>query len=758
MTNEDRTYELNRLAKIIKIIEFQLQKCKLVTENAEDTLKNSLTDYWDERKGSDEAQLLATLNRNKGLAAIYTREYRQLQQLKKNPYFGRIDFLEEQDSSAACPEKIYIGIAGLTEKESHELLIYDWRSPLAGMFYDFSRGPAFYSSPDGSIQGYISLKRQYKIINGTMKYMFDSDLIIEDEVLQEVLSKAADEKMHTIVSSIQYEQNQVIRNKNDRFVFVEGPAGSGKTSIALHRIAFLLYQHRETINSRNILILSPNRIFSDYISHVLPEIGEENVPHTTFNNLLSDFIADFSLNAESRNDHLEYLYAVNNNTNNLDDRIANIQFKTSNDYNNMLGKYLDFIDHSLLLSYPAIIFKDQTIFSQADWQIYNDRLSFLPLIRRLAKIKELIKIRLRPLIHQLRKQKIKEITDQAEEVNEKTIRALARIAAKKEFSAVRNEIEQLTMINLLDLYRRLFEFEDQFLSFYNGELNKNECKLICDYTLNYLSCGRIPYEESSPLLYFYWKLHGFPSQSDIKYLVIDEAQDYTSLQFKILVNLFTNCSWTVLGDPSQSLHPYMQTINFREAARTIGFDKLAFFRLTKSYRSTLQIQSFCQALLPAEHEKVDHIQRIGVKPIVIQTTNLQSYVNKIEYLLHDIQTQPWQTIAVIGKTAQQCSVIHRELNGRIATKLITHDNQTFCSGITIIPSYLAKGLEFDVVLVLYTDTEHYHQEADRKILYTVCTRAMHRLYLLYYKELSTIISSIDSQLYQFGETYTLENS
>lgn len=754
MTDDERIYELDRLTKIIKIIKYQLASCKLVSDNAKDTLKSSLSHYWDDRSRSDEAQLIATLDRNKGLAAIYTREYRQLQQMKNNPYFGRIDFSEEHNSSAACPEKIYIGIAGLTDKESYELLIYDWRTPLAGMFYDFSRGPAFYSCPEGTIHGYISLKRQYKVIGGTMKYMFDSDLIIEDEVLQEVLSKTADEKMHTIVSSIQREQNQVIRNKDDQFVFVEGPAGSGKTSIALHRIAFLLYQHRETINSGNILILSPNSIFSDYISHVLPEIGEENVPHTTFHSLISDFAANYSLSTETRNEHLEALFTVNYNdsSNKSIDRITNIRFKTSNDFNHMLEQYLRYIDHNLLLTYPPILFRDQIVFSQADWQLYNDRLSYLPLIRRLTKIKELISSRLRPLIHQMRKQKTKEITDKAEEVNEKTIRALARIAAKKEFASVIAEIQQLTVIDPLDYYRRLFDLDDLFYRFYDGTLGKSQCQLIRDYTLAYLQYGRIPYEDSSAVLYFYWKLHGFPFQPAIKYLVIDEAQDYTALQFKILATLFPNCSWTVLGDPAQSLHPYIQTINFPEAARLMGLDKPALFRLTKSYRSTSEIQLFCQSLLPNDYYQVDHIQRSGPKPQVIKAANWKSFVIQTVSLLQDIQIQPWQTIAVICKTAQQCSVIHQEIVGSVDVKLITHDDNTFPQGIIIIPSYLAKGLEFDIVLVLHTDTENYRQEADRNILYTVCTRAMHRLYLLHYKELSNIILSIDPQLYHSSAT------
>ena len=236
-------------------------------------LRNTLGDYWENtgRNSADTAQYIEAIDRQRSLAAISENRRRQLVRMADSPYFGRLDFAEDTTE----PEVFYIGIASLSEDSSSQLLVYDWRTPVAGMFYDFERGPAWYQCPAGVIEGVITRKRQYKIVSGNMVYLFDSDIKIDDEMLQELLTKSADEQMHTIVTSIQREQNQIIRNEGHRVVFVRGPAGSGKTSIALHRIAFLLYRDRETLTSQNVLILSPNHIFSEYISSVLPEIGEE---------------------------------------------------------------------------------------------------------------------------------------------------------------------------------------------------------------------------------------------------------------------------------------------------------------------------------------------------------------------------------------------------------------------------------------------------------------------------------------------------
>ena len=746
MKEEERQQEALRLELTLEEIRKQLAVSEGLCLVKQSELKETLSDYW-EKCGSDEAQLVETANRQRALSSITHSTPLMLKKMLNSPYFGRIDFIEDEDGFPLEAEAIYIGISTLRDEETDEFLVYDWRAPISSMFYDCGLGKAAYHCSVGTIDGEITLKRQYKITKGAMEYMFNADLKIDDEVLQEILGKSVDDKMHTIVNSIQREQNQIIRDGSHRALFVEGPAGSGKTSVALHRIAFLLYRDRDILNEKNVLILSPNHLFSDYISNVLPEMGEENVLRKTFHDCACESMSQLSLSLETRTFHLE---TVLSNKSGIEQstRAANIRFKSSGKFETIIQEYIDRIQTSLVNDYPAIEFGGQSIFSKKEWQqYYLENFSNMPVIIRLEKIRTLIESRMQPFLHALRKEKEAEILARAEEVDKNTIKAMARMAAREELSPFYEKLDKLTRFIPLAEYRRLFAGNWLFSQSLVKDAFPQEWHAIQKQTRSYINNGILPYEDIPSFIYFQGVLQGFPVKRDIKHLIIDEAQDYTSLQFKILVNLFPNSTWTVVGDPAQSVHPYLSTASFKDMNDIIGGERSIAFRLTRSYRSTKEIQTFCQALLSYEGE-VESINRLGPLPTVTKIEKTQDLIPALLQTIEEIKKKGWRSIAIICKNTYQSRKVFSDLKNHIDLTLVIDEDDAFQQGIVVIPSYLAKGLEFDGVLVINADAINYSRSEERHILYTICTRTLHHLSLFYHGNPSPFISEMDERLYQ----------
>lgn len=749
MNQQDRIEETGHLVRTLQEIDTQLAHRLDIRQDAQTELSQTLQDYWDDfaKNAVDEAQAVEAVNRQRSLSGLMAQRYRQLEHLRHSPYFGRIDFKEDLESRELPPEAIYIGISTLTGKAG-EIMIYDWRTPVAGMFYDFERGPAWYSCPAGRIGGVISLKRQYKITDGQIRYMFDSDLKIDDEMLQQILGSSADAKMHTIITSIQREQNKIIRDEVHRILFVEGPAGSGKTSVALHRVAYLLYRDRATVTSRNVLILSPNPIFSEYISTVLPEIGEENVPRLTFQDYCDRMKSEQDPAMESRNDMLEKLLSSGKDRE-YQSRTAGMRYKSSDEFASVIQHYVAFLAEHLVDSYPAVEYKGETIFSQTDWQsYYRDRFAFLPPLRRLTKIRELIQLRLRPIVRKLRQKKINEITQQAEEVNETTILALARIAVRNDLHKLRENVERLTGPDPFALYRALFasgtEANERFVK---AALLPPDWENIRRFTADELKKNQLYYEDSLPYLYLRGMLNGFASRPEVKHLVIDESQDYTKLHYLILAKIFPNCTWTILGDPAQTLQPDLKRADFGVAADILAAESSGCILLNRSYRSTQAIQEFCRRLLPGL-PPYEGVNRPGPLPLLLQGETHPATHTLLFHCIRQWQAEGWQSIAIVGKNAEACRDIYLEIKPALPVSLIIREDDPFCPGISIIASYLTKGLEFDCVLALDTDRSSYGSSEERGLLYTVCTRALHRLALIYSGEPSPFLASVPPALYQ----------
>ena len=593
------------------------------------------------------------------------------------PYFGRIDFLEKKENSKVMP--IYIGIHTFYDPESRATLIHDWRAPVSSMFYDHELGEAGYRSPSGEIKGVISLKRQYRIRGGKMEFTIESALTVHDDILQKELSSNVDDKMKNIVATIQREQNQIIRNKDIRTLIIQGVAGSGKTSIALHRIAYLLYTFRDSISSKDILIVSPNKVFSDYISNVLPELGEETVPETSMEQILSGVL-------EHKYKYQTYFGLVNEllekPSSSLIDRIA---YKASFGFISELDKFILHIENTYFKAADVKLTKYITIPAPFIEEQYL-RFNRYPIRRRFEAMADY-------MLDMLKIQYAFTVTTAGRNLLKKEIRLMF---------AGNNDIQ---------VYKDFFKWTN----------NPGMFKMRKGHTLEY--------SDLAPLAYLHLALEGNGNQPfRVKHLLIDEMQDYSPIQYKVIQKLFP-CRKTVLGDAGQSVNPYGSS-----TAETIQKSLTAseIMKLCKSYRSTFEITDFAQKIHP--NAELEPVARHGEKPQILQFGSAVEELSGIMGLISTYRKSGYKSLGIICKTEQQAKEMADMLKSYANDiSFLSSQSSAFVQGIVITSAHMAKGLEFDEVIIPQTDERNYRSEIDKSMLYVAVTRAMHRLTLTFHE-------------------------
>jgi DNA helicase-2/ATP-dependent DNA helicase PcrA len=617
------------------------------------------------------------------------------------------------------------------------------------MFYDAEVGHSLYMCPIGVIEGNMLLKRQYRIENGKMVFMFDSSVKIDDEVLQEILGKSADDRMKTIVTSIQKEQNKVIRDDKHRHLMVLGPAGSGKTSIALHRAAYLLYRHKDTLNAKSIVIFSPNQVFNDYISSVLPKLGEENINQTTFMEYAARILEE-DLNLEDFNDQMEYLVAEDRGRE-YDTRLKGINFKASLDFLALIRNYESLFEKECII-FEDIFFNDKTVISKEELQsLFQKEYTYLPVVKRLMKIRQRVLFLMEPL----EKERLKEIEEELANGDGQTarneIKARSRLNVFEEFRPAREKLKAMTSLDIYDAYCRLYSDDTLFDNASQGIQLPCGIDEIRSWTFDRLQTRSIAYEDVAPLLYLNGEWGSIPDMSYIKHVIIDEAQDYTPIQYEIIKRLFPESSMTALGDLSQAVNPAGDLFHYETVKEILGTKSTAFIELGRSYRSTAEITLFARKILRYEIES-GYVQREGEKPDVVQVNGKTELARTAAGDIKALKCQGCNSIALICKTSRQSRECFRQIKDMlllsgINPRLVTKDDTEFSSGVVVIPSYLSKGLEFDAVLVWDAGEGNYRNEEERKLLYTICTRALHKLVVYYTGKLSPLLSHIDPDLY-----------
>ncbi len=594
---------------------------------------------------------------------------KRLFRLRDVPYFGRIDF-EPTDQNEK--KSIYVGVHNFQDESANKNLVYDWRAPISSMFYDYELGEAAYETEKGTVQGFIDLKRQFRIRKGEMEYMLDSDVTIQDDVLQRELNQASTSKMKNIVATIQREQNAIIRNEEARHLIIQGVAGSGKTSIALHRIAFLLYKFKETISSDDMLIISPNKVFASYISNVLPELGEETVKETSMEEIAEELF-DYQIKFQQFGEQVVELLEKPK-----DDFIERIQFKSSPEILSQLDKYMLYLNNEGFQ--PTDIFVNKKPvpkwFIEEAFQKYNR----LPLLKRFNNI-------------------VSDIVSNVLYYYKYEVKGKERTELHK---TIRN---MFPSTNMRKLYKGFYEWLErpELLKMRKGQT--------------------FEYSDVFPLLYLKMKLEGLPAFTKVKHLVIDEMQDYSAVQYKVLSKLFP-CKKTILGDINQSVNPFSSS-NL-ETIESVFPDATAM-TLLKSYRSTYEITEFSKHV--GNNVDVEPLERHGKNPEVVESKSKAEEIDRIKQIVSEFESGEYNSMGIICKTQRQADELFDQLKGDANIKLLDASSVAFGSGIVITTAHLAKGLEFDVVIAPHVTQKNYKTAPDRQMLYVACTRAMHELYL-----------------------------
>lgn len=591
--------------------------------------------------------------------------WQKLAKLKESPYFARIDF-QTSDSSEA--KKYYIGRFAFTHE--NELLIFDWRAPIASMFYDYEVGAAGYEAPIGIIEGKLTRKRQFKVKNGVLEYALESSVNIQDDVLQRELSHTSDEKMKSIIATIQKEQNQIIRDEKAKTMIIQGVAGSGKTSIALHRIAFLLYRFKDTLSAQNITILSPNKVFGDYIASVLPELGEEPIYELSFWDI-ADIQLDGVIGFERDKDPLE--------TEDLK-WAERVRFKSTLDFVHQLERYTEV--------FPSLIFEatDYTFgrFSvTADW-IENRFLAYksYPIKKRLALISDDIYDRF----------------DSDNFMGDDIPRAKAILKTLNTMLKIKHTPA---------LYKHFYQWIERSDLFVSPQKQTLE------------------WSDVFPFLYLHRAFEGLKESRLIKHLVIDEMQDYTPIQYAVINQLFP-CQKTILGDFGQFINPnHLHTLKELQEL----YNDASIVELNKSYRSTYEIITFAKNI--GQINSLEPMERHGEVPRVIDCTDRQDQLKKIREQVTAFSQGNSVSLGIILKTNSAAKGLFELLSTEFDVQFISPDSTHFANGISITSIQMSKGLEFDEVIVPDVDEDTYHSEYDRSLLYIACTRAMHKLTLLH---------------------------
>lgn len=702
-------YEHNRLKQIIALAEKQLEQAKernlhnesAILEAKEEMRENtphSIGNLW----GSEAFEALAALSQYVNPITDKIADYEavqnrivQLESMIQSPYFARIDF---QFQGEDAPEEIYIGRSSLMSEDAFDICVYDWRSPVASVFYRFTAGPAYYDAPAGRITGEVSLKRQYEIKQGKLEYFFDADVQIIDEFLRKLLSQNTSSKMKTIVETIQKEQDIVIRDMENDLMMVQGVAGSGKTSIALHRAAYLMYQGlSEKLSANDILIISPNALFEQYISNVLPELGEEHVNSLVFETIITSILQ--KNNIQSRNRFLEKLISNSRHQN----RIKNsIEFKTSRQFIEILNRFIEDLPYQWIAF--ADVFHDGKCI--ADKEMLREKIisgrKETPLGMKLMLLEEYI-------------------LELAGESQKKRLR-------KSDKLQIKEEIQKFTVLNAEELYRRLFQDKEYFYHLARG-LELPECiEDILKFTQRNLEDPFLHYDDATVLTYFTLKMKGTNKYRDIKQVVIDEAQDYYPIHFEIFHMLFFYSKLTILGDINQTLEKREDLSLYERIQKIFNKRNSTLVTMNKSFRCTNEILQYSSKFLEQGTE-IKSFNRDGEMPRVYAAEDQSSYEAAILAEIRACQAQGYQSVGLICKTEKDAIALFHRLKGSGEIQLIRTESTADLQGVFLIPVYMSKGLEFDAVLICDADSRHYHSKEDKKLLYIACTRALHRLHL-----------------------------
>ena len=665
------------------------------------------------------SQMLQTMQLREQEYLNASDQLTKMQILYKSPYFGRISLENELGEH----EHLYIGLSTFREPETDDVLIYDWRAPISSLFYENKVGQARYQIPDGEyIPVTIQGRRQYKVKYDELLQVLDADIYVGDEVLQSLLSDTAKEKMKSIVATIQSDQNIVIRSSNKDNLIVLGPPGSGKTSVAMQRIAFLLYEYRQTMNARSILLISPSDLFNDYISNVLPELGEDNVQHTTYYRLLRDLKLSI-YQAETSYENIERLQKVR------DEAREHYAFKGSHAYVKQLVNYIASMKKTGMPFYNLKVEGKLFVSAKKLTELFYERYGALDIDFRLKKIRTVLLEKIQQQKAKDRKVLMKELMAVNTYIGtEKEIEQQANEKLQKRYGKLESAIQQLGFVNLNKMYV-------QSLTYQNDHLFTQRLQEVTAETLKQ---RKLYYEDLAPIMYLQAVVKGLYTDNTIKHIVIDEIQDYSYLQLMTIKAMHPKAHYTLLGDKNQVVHPQMKDSLAGPLSK-----HFKVVELNKSYRSTNEITDFMSAIL--KNTTTESLGVAGEKPQIIETHTLLETVEQLVQSHYEEQ----DSFVILCKNKATSEQLYNDLKPLIPQlQLVTEEQKVYMKGILIMPGYMAKGFEFTTVVIADANKAVYHEEMDAYLLYTLASRATRQLFLITDGTLPKALAHIGEQYYR----------
>ncbi len=602
---------------------------------------------------------------------------KRFKKMQDSPFFGRVDFRYDGDEEA---ETFYIGIGNLSESAGSLPLVYDWRAPVSGLFYDYDKGPASYEAPSGIFEGEVTSKWQYKIRNGKMLYEFESDVKIDDEILGAELGSNGEVQLKNIVRTIQKEQNEIIRNTKDKIMVIQGAAGSGKTSVALHRIAYLLYHDRENLKSSNVLILSPNGVFADYISHILPELGEENIREMSFDLFAYRELKEIVGDCEDRYDQIERTV--------LNPKIQEIcREKQSPEFVSKLDGFVLRLEDELM-NFRDVEYRGCTLSEKEIIDLFYFKFLDVPLLSRMHSVAEYF-------IDQVETLRDRDLSDEERE-------------------------------EVMECFRSMYETRDCYV-LYSRFLEKEGYRPLphCQ-----IEKRRLRYEDVYPVLYLKYTLYQCRNHHGIKHVVVDEMQDYSWIQYLLIHKMFP-CRMTILGDKAQTMEDETQDV-LKFLPKIFGKD-IRKIVMNRSYRNTMEVAQYANHLTGIEDMEL--FERHG-EPVDERTfssteealeTVLEKWLNRreefeTEALIFLTEREAEHAFLYIEKRLKE---IAPEAENQLC--YMNRDSQSFKKGLTVTTFYLAKGLEFDQVFGIFEEDRESGLQCQAK--YITATRALHELHM-----------------------------
>lgn len=670
LSEKELKLEEEYLKSTINVLNKQISSMAQELYESEEKQKEFKRYMWDSKADLDPTEMKTLIGASDLEVEIISNKaehYKKLYRIQNNPYFAKITFETEGNI-----KDIYIGLTYL--KENYNNIIYDWRAPISSLFYDYEAGKCSYESPGGTVSGYLHNKRQFTIEDQKLKRVFDSKLNVQDELLQEVLANNSNDLMKNIVNTIQQEQNKIIRNTKDRNLIVQGIAGSGKTSVALHRIAFLLYKIKN-LTSDKVLIFAPNNVFSEYISNVLPELGEDNTKESTLHSFFKSYISEYK-KVETFTSFIEKYYKGE------EPNPEFIKIKQSDNIIPIMEEYIKNLTNKV--RFTAEIFNHDLYLEKEKLNhMLTNRYSNFPLMERIDAIAD----------------KISEQHFRANKSKTKTIRKwlLERLNIK---------------IDMIQIYKDFFKSKE-FKDFYPHPIN--------EYYIKKLSDKEISYDDACLFIYMKGLIFGFNYDYTINLTVVDEAQDYSKLQYILLKKILKKSDFSILGDVNQTINPYYKYESL-EDIRSVFDNNINYVELTKTYRSSPEIIEHANKILGLE--LVSAIRRENNIPVI-----LKDETNIIEDIKLDIDRlkSTCKSIAIITKTDDEANKLYNKYKKIDSTCTIINNNSSeYKKGIIFIPSYMAKGLEFDATII-YTEKDNYYKDDEKYLYYVACTRSQHHL-------------------------------